>query len=166
LSNKKPPLRYFYLNGDLHKKLKITRHDDIIKAFNYRKGMVETYLYSHVKRYKEPAFTSVQVAKMLNRKRQTVLLLIMWGDFPPPQKAYPIGDPSYPRSPYYWSEQDIMDLHDYFSTRHSGHPRNDGGITPKPMPSKRELRAMIHDEEIFYVRVGDEYVPTWKAPDI
>lgn len=89
----------------------------------------------------------------------------MYGEISMPQYTYALDDPDKKKYKHMWAEKNIMELHDYLSTRHRGRPRNDGLIIPQAMPSKRELRAMIRQEEIFYVKDGDEFKPIWRAPD-
>lgn len=166
-SRRKPSraLNYFYLNGNLHKKLRINRAADEIITWCYPLGKRVTYTYSDVKRRKEPAFTTAEVSKMLNRKRQTIAVAIMEGNIRPPQATYGLnGEKNMYK--YMWSEKDILEAHAFFLTQHCGRPRKDGIIVPMYMPSVRELRAMIRQEEPLYVRTDDgEFVPVWRAPD-
>lgn len=165
---KKPktkPLRYFFYRGDLHKKIHIHRPNDIITAWNYRTATVEKYVYSDVRRNGGVAFSTAQVAKMVNRTTKTIKECIIYGRIPRPQYTYNIEAPADKRAAYayYWSEKDIMDLHAYLITVHRGRPRNDGLVTPNNLPTASELRAMIRQGTVFYVKVGDEFVPTWRA---
>lgn len=165
---KKPrlrPLRYFFYRGDLHKKIHIHRPNDVITAWNYKTGSLEKYVYSDVRRNGESAFSTRQVEKMVNRSQKTIKNLIQHGMIRKPQATYGL-DANRNEYAYYWSEKDIMDLHAYLSTVHYGRPRNDGLVTPKPMPTASELRAMIRQGTVFYIKVGDEFVPTWKADSI
>lgn len=162
---KKKPLNYFYINGLLHKKLRINRSQDEIITWCYPLGKRVTYTYSQVIRNKEPAFTTQQVCAMIGRGRTAVELALMNGEVEKPQYTYSLSDTEKKKYKHMWSEQDIMSLHDYLSTRHRGRPRNDGLVIPQAMPSKRELRALIRNEEIFYVKDGDEFKPIWRAQD-
>ena len=123
------------------------------------------YTYSDVRRNKEPAFTTKEVAEMMNRKPLAIDRALGRGDIEPPQYIYSLTS-TRRKMKYMWSEDDIMKVHEYFCNVHYGRPRKDGMITPYKMPTKRELRAMIHQETILYVRNSDgEFVPTWKAQD-
>jgi hypothetical protein len=162
MTAKKKPLRYFFLNGDLHKKLHINRGADEITAWNYPKARRYTYSYSSVRRYSEPAFNTSEVVKFISRGRERIEYAIITGAVPEPQYTYGL-DENKNKFQHMWSEEDIMRLHAYFSSVHRGRPRNDGMITPQHLPTARELRAMIRQEEILYVKQGDKFVPTWKA---
>lgn len=162
---KRRKLRYFFLNGKLHKSLHINRSSDTITAWCYPDHCRVAYTYSDVLRRKETAFTTIQVAKMLNRSRLTVERAILRGDIEEPQSTYGLTEVQ-KKFQYLWCEKDIIDAHAYFQTVHRGRPRKDGLVTPVRMPSPRELRALIRQEEIMYVKRGDEFVPTFAADDM
>jgi hypothetical protein len=151
----------------LHKKLHISRPKDEITTWCYPLRKRVTYAYSHVRRYKEPAFTLKQVMAMFGRTSRTPIeMAIINGDIPAPQYAYTLDEVER-NTGYYFHERDILALHKLFSQIHYGRPRKDGLITPYPgLPNERELKAMIRQEQIFYVKDGDKFVPTWRAPDI
>lgn len=170
---KKPrPLNYFYLDGQmeplgptvplLHKKLHISRATDTIVAWCYPLHKRVAYTYSDVRQRKQNAFSTMQVAGMLHRSRVTIERAIINGDIRAPQKTYGLNERKNGFA-YYWCERDVLDAHAFFSTVHRGRPRKDGLITPGFMPSVRELRAVMRDEEILYVRQGDRFLPTWRA---
>lgn len=165
MSTKKKPLRYFYLNGQLHKKLQINRPKDTITTWCYPLHKRVAYTYSEVRRKKEPAFTTRQAAALLNRTPRALEAVMAKGDVEPPQFMYPLQNQTKVEA-YYWSPQDVYDLHEYFCNVHYGRPRKDGMITPYKMPTLRELRALINQETILYVENDDgQFVPTWKAND-
>lgn len=159
---KMPPLRYFFYRGDLHKKQQINRGADIITAWNYPKATLERYIYSDVRKNGEKAFTTKQVCAMVQRGRTAVESAITDGMVPRPQFTYGM-DENRNMYAYYWSEKDILALHDYFKSLHHGRPRIDGEVTPKQLPSAAELRSLIRQGTVFYVKRGDEFVPTWQA---
>jgi hypothetical protein len=122
------------------------------------------YTYTDVKKQMQTAFTTVEVANMLNRRRITLERAILNGDINEPQYTYGI-DENKNKFKYMWREEDIMEAHAFLSTQHYGRPRKDGMITPKKLPTARELRAIIRQKEILYVKVGDEFRPVWDAED-
>lgn len=158
-------LRYFYLNGLLHKSLHINRGADQITTWCYPLHKRVAYTYSDVKKRKETAFTTVEVCKMLNRSRDRLERAILDGNIEEPQFTYGLNEHKR-KFQYLWSEKDILGAHAYFSTVHRGRPRKDGVITPAKLPTARELRAMIRQDEILYIKDEDgEFKPVWKAPD-
>lgn len=161
---KKRPLRYFYLNDKLHKSLHINRGTDVITTWCYPDHKRVAYTYSDVLRRKKTAFTTTQVCKMIMRHRVTLERAIVRGDIKQPQFIYSLqGEHS--KFKYMWREQDVMAVHAYYSTVHRGRVRKDGLITPQKLPTPRELRAMMRDDEILYIKQGDKMVPTWQAED-
>lgn len=156
---------YFYLDGKLHKRLVISRATDSIVTWCYPLGKRVAYTYSDVRARKQPAFYTREVAKMINRSVDSLSIAINNGDIPRPQVSYGIDENRHPHA-YFWSEQDIMNAYDHFSTVHRGRPRKDGIIKPQSMPTKRELRAIIRNEQILYVKGDDgEFRPVWLAED-
>lgn len=162
---KRKPLNYFFYRGALCKKVHIHRANDVILAWNYPKGCGEQYVYSDVRKSGEQAFSTRQVEKLVNRSQKTIKLIISQGMIPAPQRTYGI-DENRNGYAFYWCEKDIMVLWDYLRTVHHGRPRKDGLVTPKGLPTASELRAMIRQGTVFYVKVGDKFVPTWRAENI
>lgn len=122
------------------------------------------YTYSDLKKQMKPAFRTQQVAKMLYRTRKTLEWAILDGNIPEPQHVYGLSEHKR-KTLYMWSEEDVLAAHAYFSTVHRGRPRKDGLITPGKLPTARELRAIMRNKEILYIKVGDEFKPVWDAED-
>lgn len=99
---------------------------------------------------------------MLNRTRESVEYQIIDGNIPAPQYTYTLDEREM-KHKYMFSEEDVLRLHEYYSTLHFGRPRKDGCITPWPIPTAREVRAMMRQEVILYVKTEDGFVPTWEA---
>ena len=164
--NKRKPLRYFYLNGLLHKKLHINVGADIITAWCYPTAKRVAYSYRDVKANMEPAFTTPQVGKMLNRGRLAIERAWVAGNIEYPQHTYGL-DQNRNLHKYMWSPKDVLAAHAYFITVHRGRPRKDGLITPQKLPTERELRALMRNEELLYtINQDGEFVPVWAAPDM
>ena len=156
---------YFYLNGNLHRRLHINRGADIIEAWCYPLAKRVAYTYTDTRDRYEPAFKTPEVCQMLNRGHDHMRHAIMDGNVEPPQNTYTL-DSNRHMLKYMWDEKSIMKARDYFASQHYGRPRKDGRITPKPIPTVRELRAMIRQEQVVYVKnEAGEFVPAWKAQD-
>lgn len=164
-SPKKRPLRYFFFKDKLHKKLRINRSADTIEAWCYPDSRRVVYTYSVLKRGLETAYSTVQVAEMLGKHTDTIENAVKAGNVPEPQIVYTMSA-NKRKHAWKWDERAIMDLHAYFLTVHRGRPRKDGRITPQQMPTARELRAMVRQEEILYKKMPDgSFQPTWRAED-
>lgn len=161
---KRSRVRYFFLNDELHKVLSQNRGKDTLTAWNYPRGKVMVYVFSDWLKRQQPAFTTEQVAQMINRSARSLEYAFRDGMIETPQQTYGIDENRNPYQ-YMWNEELIMDALEYFSTIHYGRPRKDGLIAPKHLPTPRELRAMIHNEEVMYVRRGDHFVPTWRVKE-
>lgn len=166
-------LNYFYLDVPvdnklvpmLHKSLHINRGADQITTWCYPLHKRVAYTYSDTKKRREYAFTTQEVGKMLNRSRLTLEYAILDGNIEAPQYTYGLNEHKR-KFKYMWHESNILDAHAYLSTVHRGRPRKDGMVTPAALPTVRELRAMIRQEQVLYVQNDNgEFVPVWKAPD-
>lgn len=158
-------INYFYLNKNLHRRLHINRGADTITTWCYPLHKRVAYTYSDVKRRMEPAYTTKEVGQMLNRGRLTLEHAILNGDIEEPQFTYGLNEHK-KKFKYMWHEDNIMEAHAFLSTVHKGRPRKDGLVTPYRLPTARELRAMIRQQEILYVKDDNgEFRPVWQAED-
>jgi hypothetical protein len=156
---------YFFLNEELHHQIRTHRGKDLLVAWNYPKRQKVTLNYTDVKRRKKKAFTTKEVTQLIGRNRISVQRTIDRGHIAPPQYSYSLETGR--KKEYWWSEADIMGLLDYFANLSIGRPRKDGQLihTYEDLPTPRELRALINDEDVMYVRRGEDFVPTWRAQD-
>jgi hypothetical protein len=158
-------LRYFYLNGRLHKVLRRSRAEDLLIAWDYQSGKRVAYSLADVNKNKQHAYPISEVVKIIGKHEDTIKLHIYRGSLKAPQQAYSLNGNKTPGK-YYWSEDDVRDMHDFFKTVHRGRPRSDGKITVGDMPSRAEIEAMMKQENILYVKNNEgEFIPVWKAPE-
>ena len=156
---------YFYLNGDLHKTLDTKRSEDLLIAWNYQQGKRVAYVLSDAYRRRQRAYSSGQVAKMMDRHVDTLKRHIRAGEIRKPQAAYAL-DGTKKLIQYMFSEDDVREVHDFFRTVHRGRPRDDGQITTNRTPSRAELEALLRNEKVLYTKSEDgEFVPVWKQPE-
>lgn len=164
---KRSKLRYFFLNGDHHRVLKISRPEDIVIAWNYVQDKRVTYIWSVAQREMQKAFTLREVCRMLNRHRLVMHEYIREGKIKKPVQIYAIEGERERPGKYLFSEDDVRDLHSYLLTIHHGRPRTDGGITPRSdLISRTELEALMREDRVLYTKNDNgEFVPVWKSPD-
>lgn len=145
---------YFFLNGKIHKVLKSNRSKDELIAWCYPDKKRMLYSYSQVKKYMENAYSTVEVAKILERHKVTIEDYILDGKIKMPQRVYPISNPESSWSKFMFSESDILDLHQFIL---------DSGYS-KDLPSRNELKALLKNNVILYTKVEEgKFVPVWKA---
>ncbi|CAB4185785.1 hypothetical protein UFOVP1119_121 [uncultured Caudovirales phage] len=157
--------RYFYLNDKLHKVLRRSRAEDLLIAWDYQASKRVAYSLTDVNKNKQHAYSISEVVKIIGRHEDTIKMHLYKGNLEYPQRVYSLNGNRTPGK-YYWSEDDIRRMHDFFKTVHKGRPRLDGGITPLEMPSRAEVEAMMKQENILYVKNNDgEFVPVWKQPE-
>lgn len=165
VKSKKKKFKYFYLNSDLHKILRVNRSEDMVFAWNYPQGKRVAYIWSDVQRNMQHAYRIPQVGEMLNRHRNIIKNYVKSGDIREVQKTYSIEDPK-KKGVYYLSEDNIKELHSLLLTVHRGRPRKDGEVVSSNLPTKAELDAMLNQETILYMKTKDgDFSPVWKQPD-
>jgi len=156
---------YFYLNGSLHKALHKNRAEDLLIAWNYIEHKRMAYSLVDVVRNKTNAYTITQVGKMIGRSPDTIKRHWRAGEIRKPQQTYSLDGQERPNK-FFFSEDDVRSLQDFFKTVHRGRPRKDGLITPSNIPSKAELEALMRNEKVLYTKNEDgEFVPVWKQPE-
>lgn len=145
---------YFFLNDKLHKVLKSSRSKDELIAWSYPDKKRMLYSYSQVNKYMDNAYSTTQVAALLNKHKVTIEDYILEGKIKAPQKVYPIGNPDSKWSKYMFNQSDILDLHQFILD--AGHS--------KEVPSKTELMALLKHNMILYTKTEEgNFVPVWKA---
>jgi hypothetical protein len=165
-SKQKPTLKFFYLNGELHKVLSVSKPQDFAVCWNFAQWKRVGYVYSDIRRTHQRAFRMMEVSKMIGRHRVNIEWDILKGNIKTPQRRYSLDGKKKPLG-YLFSEENVLDLHDYLLTVHYGRPRRDGKITPKQtLPSRTELKAMMKNDIVTYVKTEDgEFVPVWREQD-
>ena len=145
---------YFFLNGKVHKVLKLSRAKDEVVAWSYVDKKRVMYSYAQVDKNMERAYTVLEAGKILGRHRVTIEEYILQGKIKQPQKVYPISNPESTWSKYMLSESDILDIHQFIID--AGHIRD--------LPSRAELQALLKHNLILYTKTDDgKFVPVWKA---
>lgn len=153
-------LKTFYLDGQLLRSLKVDRTNNLIYVWNFTKSKRECYVLSDVRLRKQNAFTITETAKMINRHRRRIVEYLGTG-IRIPQRAINLSTGK--NGPYYFSEDEVLDLYDHFASLHCGRPRKDGLVSPKDMPTKKALAAMMrHDTSLFVKNENGNFVPVWR----
>jgi hypothetical protein len=145
---------YFFLNGKVHKVLRLSRAKDEVIAWSYLDKKRMMYSYSQVDKNMEKAYTIAEVSKILGRHKVTIEEYILQGKVKQPQKVYPISNPESTWSKYMLNESNILDIHEFIID--AGHIRD--------LPSRSELQALLKHNLIMYTKTEDgKFVPVWKA---
>jgi hypothetical protein len=158
-------IRYFYLNNRLHKVLRRSRAEDLLIAWDYNLGKRVAYNLLDFDKNKQHAYPMSEVVKIIGKHEDTIKMHLYKGNLEYPQRVYSLNGNKTPGK-FFWSEDDIRKMHDFFKTVHRGRPRSDGGVTPGDMPSRPELEARLKQENVLYVKKDDgTFVPVWKQPE-
>lgn len=148
-------LLYFFLDGKIHKSLRVSRAKDEIVAWCYPDKRRVMYSYSLVKKNMKKAYSIKEAGQILNRHKVTVENYILDGKIQVPYRIYPISNPDNPGwTKYMLSEEDIIKIHEFIL---------EDGYTAD-FPSRSELLALLRHETILYTKTNDgRFVPVWKA---
>lgn len=148
-------LLYFFLDGKIHKSLRVSRAKDEIVAWCYPDRRRVMYSYSLVKKHMKNAYSIKEAGVLLNRHKVTVENYILDGKIQQPDKIYPISNPDNPGwTKYMLSEDDILKIHQFIL---------DDGYTAD-FPSRSELLALLKHDMILYTKTSEgKFVPVWKA---
>ena len=156
---------YFYLDGKLYKTLHRNRAEDIIIVWDYEQKKRVAYSLSDVQKNRKHAYSVPQAAKILNRSSDTIKRHWRAGDINKPLRTYTL-DGQYKPHKYFFSEDNIREMQEFFKTVHRGRPRKDGLITPSNIPSMAEVEALMRNEKVLYAKNdAGEFVPVWKQPE-
>ena len=102
---------FFFLNGDLHRKIKVVKTQNWIIAYNFKKERSLQYQLSHVLKEFQKAFRTRDVPKMLRVQGKVLDLYVERNMVNRPSgRAYNI-ETKVPGSAY-WSEDDLLELRD------------------------------------------------------
>jgi hypothetical protein len=150
--------RKLFINGELHHILHINIPADICTTWNYPQDKLIRYPYKSMKKHAQKAYLINEVGKMVNRHPERIRIGIKEGNIKQPQRSGPTGK-------FYFNEEDILDIQNYFANIHYGRPRNDGSITPlKRTVTKEEVDAKLGRRDVLYVQNDKgEYIPVWRT---
>lgn len=162
----------FFINGEFHELVNTNRAAGMIRAYNYSTEKVVVYSINDYKKFKQQAYTIKHVSGFIGRDITSIWKAIDRGDVTKPfllpvRKEAGKGQFAVGRAGiYYFSEDNIYEIRDYFANIHKGRPRADGLITSYNIPSIEELDALLGKREMIYVKdKSGNYVPIWKRVD-
>jgi hypothetical protein len=157
-------LKYFFMNGEFHKLLRVVRQEDMIISWNYSQKRRVSYSLSGSQHMMQRGYTITEVARLFNMSREHIHDLVTAGKLRVSGKAYVVGRDE-GRYVNVLSEDDVWEAHTYFRGQHHGKPRKDGIIVNNKLPPRREVEALMRDERILYTKNSlGELVPVWKSP--
>jgi len=154
-NKKKRRVRWFYWQGKLHKVLRISYPENLVEAWCYSDKRTVALLYTDFKRRSDMALRTGDVAKLMRCNVRTIKRVLERDEIRHPESAYTLDERMIPTNKW-WSEKDVLELHEALLSHHWGRPRKDGKITPKSdMPTAAEVRAYFRNENTLYVRSDD-----------
>jgi len=151
----------WFLNGELVKKVHLSRAAGMITLFNINTRQRILVPLAEFKKKRKRSYLVSESAKLLNLNRKSMPRLVRRGIIPPATGAVEGGISRFGKKAYY-SEDNIRDMRDILAGIHMGRPRNDGLITNNKTPTAAELAVSLGDSAILYQRDADgNFVPVF-----
>ena len=150
--------RKLFINDELHQIIHINIPADVVTTWNFIQNKLIRYPYKITKKHAQKAYLINEVGKMVDRHPERIRFAIKEGHIKRPQQSGPKGK-------FYFNDNDILDIQNYFANIHYGRPRNDGSITPlKRTVTKEEVDARLGRRDVLYVQNDKgEYIPVWRT---
>lgn len=153
--------KIWFLNGDLVRPHHLNRSNGIVSVYNINKARIESCLLGDFKKSRERAFTVKDTAKLVNRHRKYMPLLMKKGVIPLPTGASLDGERGWQIKAYY-SESQVYEIRDILATYSMGRPRADGLINNNVTPTRQELTRRMGSGILTYTKNSDgEFIPVW-----
>jgi len=155
--------KLYYFNGHLYRVIKHNRGEGVVYAtdvYNSEEQVLLSYVEFKNKAYN--AYTLAGAAKLLNRAKRTIEMLVKAGYVSSVDRV-PMG----PGRHYYaLSREAVLDVHKVLSMRTGHRPRKDGSVLVKGLPSREELMTEMKNEITLYARNKDgDFVRIWEAEE-
>lgn len=152
----------FFLNGKLHKKLKVVKSENLVVAFCYPDEERVHHVYSVVCRDYQKAYAIKEVAKIVKRPIAEIQRFIKNKLIDRPSGyLYHIATRS-PRN-LYWSQTEVLNLRDRL---YELAPKGPDGFPfgQFRLASRAEVQEAINGDVSYYVRNAEgEYQKVWRA---
>lgn len=152
----------FFLDGDLHKRLKIAKVDNMLVAWNYPKEDTRHYIYSDVLRNYQQAFTIKEASALIKRPVREIELFLKNKVLDKPSGFEYHVNSRRPKG-YVWSEDDMLDLRDRF---HELAPKDNYGYVKSTfkLASRAELLVSLKSHGGYTVVDGQgKTVRVWRS---
>lgn len=152
----------FFLDGNLHQKIKVVKSENILVAWNYPREERSHYNYQQVRRRFQCAFDVKQVAELLEEPLFKIKKLVKNNILTRGSGAsYAIANRR--PGPVYWSEDDLLDMRSelFAIAKKNVYGEPYAGFK---LISEAELVHKIRGGESYYIKnENGEFVKVWRA---
>ena len=151
----------WFLNGDLVRLHHSSRSTGMVTVYNITKDRLETCFRNDFRKNRQKAYTVAETARLVNRHRKYLPLLIKRGVVPPPIGSKINGERGWQIRAYY-SESQVKEIRDILASIHMGRPRKDNLITNNMTPTFQELTRRTGNGILVYTKTEDgRFIPVW-----
>jgi hypothetical protein len=153
--------RIYFLNNNLYKVIKADRSSNICHLYTLETEEVKKFLYSDFKKFRKSAYRIGKASKFLNRHPDRIRRAIWTG-----QVTKPLLVKTGSSGSYWFTEENIHELREFFANVHRGRPRRDGIVVSHNVPTKDELDALLGNKEMLYIKnKNGDFIPVWRAEE-
>lgn len=153
----------FLLEGKIYNCVSIDKHREIAIIWDYKEKSRHLINLQTYYRKGQKIWTIAEVAKMFNRSSKNLLNWLKYDlDFPLKVLDYGTTNRYGPVIRYYMTKEDILDIYEILIRRGRGGKRENDFPPPYKLPTKEQLLAILNDNEIYYVKEDDEFVPVFR----
>lgn len=153
--------KVWFLNGDLVSIEHTSKSQGLIALKNWTQDRIMYMSVRDFKKARKHAYSTKEVAELLNYKPSVIKNLYYDGVIPKPMGRFPNGK-IVSGGHVYYSEEKIFLIRDILAGRHWGKARKDGMITNNKVPTESELWAKVNNSYFVYVQNEDgEFIPTF-----
>jgi hypothetical protein len=159
---KPPPYgknKMFFYDGHLYRRLKTDKGKNILWAWDVQNEKRVIFTYSDYKRKHKKAYSTSDVCAILDRARDKIYKLIAEGHIPEPVRIGERTNDITSRARYWWSEEDIFNIQQYWVERIKAGGRN------IYVPTREEIMVLLRDDlsTIYRKDEDGEFVPVFQA---
>jgi hypothetical protein len=170
LPNNRKRMKFFYLNGHLHRILKRNRAADLVQCIDYIDEKVKTYVYSEVLKRGRRAYTIREVCDLVGLHRDSLTKYMRDGSITKPQREKVIDKYSHAlgrEGRYFFSEEQVIEIHLFFATRPQGRPSKNGFKENNVRMPLDQFIQKLHTGRTLYIRNDDgQFIPIWQDDTI
>jgi hypothetical protein len=160
--NNRPIPKFFFLNGDLHQRIRILNSDDSVIAWDYTAEARKPYPRPEVRKFYKKAYTIPAAAKLINVSSARVKEVFAKGLCTLPQWSYDLSN--YRKIRPYISEEDMLELrqtlYDLLPKNRFGEPHDDSITNEKDLI---HLMLLGDDREFIIHDDGEDFIRIFRA---
>jgi hypothetical protein len=156
--------RKFLLDGKIYNCMSIDKHRELAIIWDYETSTRHLITLKTYYNKGEKIWLVTEVAKIFNRSSKNLLNWLKY-DLDFPLKVLKYGESKNIHGPirrHYLHKQDIIDIYEILIRRGRGSKTKNDFTDPYNLPTREQLLAILNDNDIYYVREGEDFIPVFR----